>query len=742
MPWAGEGRAGGIDLRSLEGASQINGRIGWSATAIGGDSSDGIGGLGAGGGFAVRGNVTVAGNILMDAGTRGGNGSDGGGDAFGGNITLTGDLTAQGGLEGFITAIGGNATASGTGGRGAGGRFELLTSNAEAAFVAGFVEIFADTTGGSGATGGDATGATVRLLTVQPGASIDVGGLDIRGNANGGDGAAQGPARAGNASGGDIVVTSSGTIRVRSDLSIQQSRTGGTWLNGIGDGGSATGGTMSIRAIADPNLGGGLITVDGVLSVVANAVGGDVNFVQPGAGGNANGANLTLSATIGAAVDLFGGAALIMNTRGGTSAGGAGGASTGARFVTTVNASTVNIGGTGLDVIVDSRGGTGFGGGASQGAAFDLFVDSGAFSVAANTAIRAESAGGFGTLGTSGGNAGGADIRLLLTGPDNNSRLQLSTAGFVELNTITRGGRGGDGVGNIGGAGGTATGGSIELGAIGSTGTIAMGDLQASVFAEGGTGGDGVTVGAAGGTAQGGFVSVGMAGNTQGPAGNFTVASADLDASARSGNGGAGQTVGASGDATAGSVELSVRGANGSVAGNVDLFANATSLGTARGGVVELSSEGGGSGVAGDFAIAGNVVAETRATGATTQAGAVRVFALDGSRLAMATLETSANGTTPSASPERGGLVADAGSTIAIAGSATIVSQQNLGLNDGGTITIGGRLFVSSAGPSAFGVRCADSRRHPVPSPRRRWRLPPRRASISPPTPLAAMMCC
>ncbi len=708
----GEGRAGGIELRSLEGVSLINGQIGWSATAIGGESFAGIGGLAAGGGFGLLGNITVAGSVLMDAGTAGGNGESGGGEAFGGRIDLRGNLDLQANLDGFITAAGGNALASGAGGRVTGGSAELLAANGEAMRIADFVGIAADVAGGNGASGGDATGASIRLITTQPGSSIDVGGLDILGNAAAGNGGVvppQGLARAGNASGGTFSVsTDGGSIRVRSDLAIRQSRSGGNFLSGTGNGGSATGGSIGIRAIADPNLGGGLITVDGIFSVVANAAGGNVDPQAQGGGGSANGTNLTLNATAGAAIDLVGGAALTMNANGGSSSSGGGGAGTGARFVTTVNASTVNIGGAGLNVAMDSRGGSGLGGGAAFGGQFDLFVDSGALVIDGNTAIRADSNGGFGAgsngQGGSGGSAGGADVRLQLTGPDNNSRLQLSSSGSVEINAISRGGTGGGGEG--GGAGGAATGGTIELGAIGSTGTIALGNLQASVFAEGGTGGNGLD-GGNGGSAQGGFLSVGMAGNTQGPAGDFTMASADLDASARSGNGGSGQqTPGVSGDATAGSVQLAVRGASGSVAGNVDLVADAISLGTARGGVIELSSEGGGSGVGGDFAITGNVVAESRTTGATTQAGAVRVFALDGSRLAMASLESFANGTTPSASPERGGLVADVGSTIAIAGSASVVSPHSLGLNDGGTITAGGLLAVSSGQQvlSSFGT--------------------------------------
>ncbi len=201
----------------------------------------------------------------------------------------------------------------------------------------------------------------------------------------------------------------------------------------------------------------------------------------------------------------------------------------------------------------------------------------------------------------------------------------------------------------------------------------------------------------AGSDAYGGFVDVDTAN------GAAFIINGDLavDASAI----GSVPTTGAGGAAVAGSVGLSVRGATGSVAGNIALVANATSLGTASGGVVELSSEGN-SGVAGDFAIVGNVVAETRTTGTPSTAGVVRVFAQDGSRLAMATLDSFANGTLPSASPLRGGLVADTGSTIAIAGDGQIVSQQSLGLNNGGTITAGGRLFVSSGGQvrSAFDV--------------------------------------
>uniref|UniRef100_UPI0018CC56D0 beta strand repeat-containing protein n=1 Tax=Sandarakinorhabdus oryzae TaxID=2675220 RepID=UPI0018CC56D0 len=102
----------------------------------------------------------------------------------------------------------------------------------------------------------------------------------------------------------------------------------------------------------------------------------------------------------------------------------------------------------------------------------------------------------------------------------------------------------------------------------------------------------------------------------------------------------------------------------------------------------------------GSLIINGAVLADASGVGSNAgpaQAGAVRQFARGGSQLSLASLTSTANGSSP-VFALRGGLLADQGSTISIVGDALVSSGVDLGLNDGGTITAGGVLQVTAGG--------------------------------------------
>ena len=718
----GEGFAGGINLDALAGTVLVNGSMVWSGTGLGGDSLAGIGGQGAGGGFDLLGAITATAGLVIDGSGRGGNGSTGGGRSDGGSVNLRGNVALQGGIFAAIESAGGAALQSGNGGVANGGSVELSSAFTEAMVISGPIDIIATAVGGSGASGGDANGSVIRLLTSQPGASLDLGPISIDANTTGGDGGAvppQGPARGGNSTGGSFTLQATGSVRVRGDLQLDQSRLGGSWLAGDGNGGAASGGPIGIRAFADPNLGGGILQVDGQLLVTAQSIGGTVNLGNAGNGGTALGGTVTMTASGPGSMRFDLGASLDLASVGGTTSQGSGGQASGARLVGLANGSTMVIGGSGLDLIVTATGGAGDNGGPVFGGSVDMFVDNGRLEVAGDTSIDVTATGGVSLFEGAGGTAGGADVRILTAGDTADDQLSLSETGGVTILGTSVGGAGGSG--SIGGAGGNATGATIQLGSQGSSGRVALGDLAANVNASGGAGGAG-TVNGAGGRGFAGFMQLGMDGGRQGPAGDFVMAGAVLSATGVGGDaGGAGA---AHGEGLGGFVAVRVAGATGSVAGDVTLTADGRAGGSGlpgnaalgRGGVLELGSDNGVNGIAGSLTIAGAVAGEANgagsgANGAPGESGVVRVFARDGSDLAMASLSTLAGGNLASTQTQRGGIVADQGSTISISGNGQIVSVSSLGLNDGGTITVGGTLFVSSAGQvqSAFGAPTAGA---------------------------------
>jgi hypothetical protein len=93
----------------------------------------------------------------------------------------------------------------------------------------------------------------------------------------------------------------------------------------------------------------------------------------------------------------------------------------------------------------------------------------------------------------------------------------------------------------------------------------------------------------------------------------------------------------------------------------------------------------------------------------TVTAGVIRLFSAGGAEILLPSFRASANGAVDPTSTLRGGLVAEAGSTITVSGDIQFASRGSLALNNGGTITAGGRLEISAEGSVVSGFAAPAS---------------------------------
>ncbi|WP_353217452.1 hypothetical protein [Sandarakinorhabdus sp.] len=723
---AGTGFGNSAQLFAVGGTIAVTGTAGFSATGIGGLGVSSIGGIGIGGSMALTGAITASGQIALDASSIGGSGDRGGGAGTGGFITASGQMNLAGGLLAIADAVGGNALIDGNGGSADAGRIFVDASGTDTLAIGQLTDLRANANGGRGESGGFAQSGRVELSARAATATLELGRLTIGTQAIGGTAGhlpVVGLARGGAASGAAVAITSNGSVRIADDVTINAARFGGTFAgSGTGDGGLATGGLFNFEASGS----GAVLDIGGTFALNGASIGGSVDSVAVGNGGAAIGTNVRMINGGQTRLQLGGGGAnIVLLTTGGNGSNSNGGTATGGTLRAAVDG-TLDIGGSGLTIGVDATGGLGATGGIATGGEVILGVGGigGSLTVAGNTSISATSFGGSG----GGGNATGGLVAISTQGGSVPGSLRLSAAGQVAITADARGGRGSDGV--DGSNGGTALGGNIALGSDRNGGTVAIGTLTATATGFGGTGGNSVVAGA-GGNANGGviFVRMGLLGagsnDLSTVPGVFTLAGATLTANGNGGTAGAG-TPALHGNGRGGTLDLSLIGANGTIAGDLTLVAtgNAGGFGTPGlpatgfGGVANLSASATTGGLSSRLTVGGNTQLQAAgngsgAVGSNGEPGVVRVVALGGSEIAMGPLSASATGSVaPPAGAIRSGLVADAGSTISIAGNGQFTSRGNVAVNDGGTITSSGTLRISAAGTLTSGFA------GPTPGPR------------------------
>lgn len=631
-----------------------------------------------------------------------------------------------------IIANQGDSSASASGGR------ITITGNGDLTTNAPALTLSAQATAGNGGKtlpGGNATGGTVQIIA-QGGAvalNADTGPISLIVDALAGNS----DSVPGSAFGGQVSALAVGsTLRFGTDTLVRVGATAG----GGPIPGAATGGSAGFNLAL-----GGRIDLAGSLTIVHavaghDAQGGDTSISSSG-GSFATTGDLVLSSDVRLS-DL---------ADGGTARGGdvviamadGDGFSVGGNLAANVSASAVGPAGgrslAGGTINWDNRG-TGAVTGQTSLAANVQYVDGAVAGAAQAGTISVMARSGKLTLADTSldATAGGGTLPTGVAAPAAGGTLTLGSdagAGII-LNGLLSMTANGLGTSNSNGTGGLGQGGSISLSNAGSMTINAAG--QPIQLSANGTGG--FSVDSLGGIGQGGSISIttasagqfalvdpaqaplvlfagGHGGQSNGAGGAglggsiaFTVAgtaalAGDLVARAE-GAGGDGSS-GPGGAGSGGSVVLSSQGGSASVAGGLSLVASGLAgngsgpAAAGTGGGIDVSSTAGNGGP-GSFGVIGAAFAEASGTGANADgtpstAGAVRLFATGGSQLSLGSLTSLANGAV-AGTGLRGGLLADQGSTLAIAGDALVQSGVDLGLNDGGTIAAGGTLSMAAGG--------------------------------------------
>ena len=711
-------------------------------------------------GAATGGSVRIAGgplggdllvdvdDVSLDASARAGDqfGQPGAGNAAGGSIDVTsgpggtlrlrnpgvaGALTLL--ADGIVANLGRDVTASASGGRISLTALGNLNLNAPGL---NFSAIAVAGVGGMTVPGGRATGGSVQMLAQGGNLALvsDNGSVSVQVDARAG----YSDVLPGAANGGQISIAAvGGTISTNAELQLQLGATAGA--SAAVAPGDATGGTASLSLAQ-----AGVIDIGGALRITHSlsgqnvrggnssitstggrlATGGDlvlasgVQLVAPVAGGQARGGDILIAMADGD--DFSIGGALIADTsaqafgsapgrslaggtitwdhRGSGSVAGqtflqanarffeaASGTATAGSIRATVRSGSLTLADTSL--LATASAGSLASGAPPLATAGTLVLASDAGAVATINGKLAMTADGAGA-----GNANGA------AGSGLGGSITLASAGTINLNPAGQSVRllaNGLGGTSFDAGGGAGQGGSISI-STAPGGRLIVNDPIASPFIieARGQGGDGPGTG---GTGQGGTVQMVLAGVA-------TSLSGDLAIKAM-GTGGAGSS-GAGGDGSGGAITVAARGGTGTIAGAGNLMAGGVAgagaaAATGRGGSIDLGSAAG-NGTPGSLTFGGAIMADASGTGSNAggtpgQAGAVRLFARGGSQFSLASLTSTASGTSP-VFALRGGLLADQGSTLSIVGDALVSSGVDLGLNDGGIITAGGVLQMTAGG--------------------------------------------
>ena len=576
--------------------------VGLIATGIGGRGGDGGSG-GAGGqafggeAFADLGSATfTAGNFDLDASAHGGdggtafNGTGGaGGDAFGGfaGLFTEGSVTAN--VHADVNTFGGSGGAGstiGNGGNAEGSGFAFLDVGTGASLT-GSVDLFTLGLGGNGANGGEGLGGDAEIFVEGSlnAPEVTISSTGMGGTGLTGDG---GFSEGGSA---ELFIDSGGAVNVTNDLFVGALANPDLNGDGISDGGSgAANGGDSQGGLADVDIGfgGDSLSVGGITTITARAVGGAGGAnggVTGGKGGNGQGgeadffvaSSSSSCATCGTGTspvltnvalhDLSLNAAGLGGAGGNAATGGAGGDGSGglteieigdgslaAGNITAVARGFGGLGGSGSS-------GLGGAGGFAQGGENFFFLGTNGSITGSTYLALANAVGGDGGSGASGlGDGGAADSGFnegVIEGDATFGGSTDSGVGFV-MTAFAQGGSGQ--------AAGSATAGGSVISIDGSL--ASAGVVQASASAIHGNG--------SGGTARGGIASIAVGGTLD--AGRLAVVANGLNPSfgndSSTFGGSASLAVGSGAVTKLADVNLSTLGSGGSVSVGGDLNAS------------------------------------------------------------------------------------------------------------------------------------------------------------------------
>ena len=514
----GFGQGGDIQLTADNGNVTIAGDLLADATGIGSRSNGslpGAGTTGTGGDVLIRaannGGVTVAGASQILSPGVGGDVEDGignpGGSGQGGNV----DVEADNGEVGLGTSSAFDVTGFGgqgpEGGAGTGGTVTVSALAGEVALGAS-ATIEAIGHGGDaafapGGNGGAGTGGIVELRARggAGGSLINGGALDILTQGNGGFGGdSDGLLAAGagaDGRGGDVILvaeTGDGSLQFQ-DVLAQANGVGGTGGAASGSiqqgpGGDGFGGNVTVGTETGP-AGAGLAADANfaALDLEAFGFGGNGGSGGAGAGGQIDlvavaGTQLNVNSPGGMSADGIGGAGLGLGGQGGAGNGGT------ARIIAQGDVSLLDFA-----VSANGAGGPGFfgAGGAGQGGVVDVSADGANLDVDGVLLVFAIGSGG----GAGDPAAAGAD------GNGGNIAIRSINGGAVDVGQVSvlaAAGSGGAAAPGAGSQGGLGQGGAIIV--TGDGGTVALGASSSLDVA--GSGG----AGPVGGTGRGGNVRV------------------------------------------------------------------------------------------------------------------------------------------------------------------------------------------------------------------------------------------
>ncbi|ASJ90512.1 MBG domain-containing protein [Porphyrobacter sp. CACIAM 03H1] len=493
----GLGRGGTLDLIAAQGGTltlPVGTPTSYFARGFGGNSSaqGGTGGAAFGGTAAmtVDGGTMVAGSATLSAFAQGGASADPARNITGGNATggtrrirvINAGTLSMEGNGGGAGAQGGNGSGTGNGGDALAGSVLMEVINATANLSGNFI-LFNQSAGGNGQRGGNASGGTIFLnatnaqINLAPGAS-GPGALTLSNAMQGGQGVVAG----GDAAGGTVTATITGTQIGGGRLDFTQTATGGNAVAATGTGGNATGATLAAT------FTNSTLNLAGEVVFAADARGGVGGTA--GTGGRATGgtSDINLVGTIANIVADQQGNPGILRVRAQANGGTAGqtGNATGGRALLGLNGATL----TANVIDIDAR-------------------------ALATTATPDQIAGA----------AAGGEALLNLAGLTQVTAGQLQVTGLAETSQA-----------------GSATGGRAVIEALtGSTATLTVGQITASADAITGAN----ATGGIAGTTQGGQALVGasggnltITGTVQATARGVGVAASDVvtGAAARGGN--------------------------------------------------------------------------------------------------------------------------------------------------------------------------------------------------------------
>lgn len=746
---ASSARGGQSLIRAIGGTITIAGGVIQTADAIGGGT--GPNGVGAtlSGGFAemvaeAGGTIDIGGDLRSSAdaigsfGLAGASGASTGGQSYvrteanGGTIRLRGDAAFSARASGH-----GADDAGAAAGNGLGGAVYVRAQSGNIA-IDGATRLDGSGSGSggagsSGAASGNGSGGNVFIQADANSAIMLAGTVSLASTGTGGDNGAGGNGGGsgvgGTGTGGPVNIIAIGDIDIGDDVVLDASADGGFKSDGPGGGGDAQGGRA--RVIGQ----GGLLRIDGDLSIDATGSGGSVSIADAsGAGGQGRGGGARLGSVAAASVvTVTGDVELLAEGFGGNAGSGTGGSGLGGDLVGGANnflegaylvadAGAVNVDGF-ANVRANGLGGDGgSGGGGTGGLAYALGIN-GRLTVGGILAAEANGSGGDALSDAAtfiSGGAGGAGTGGYIglgtsaqNGPNGATTLADVTAVATGLGGVgaealldAAGGRGGDGIG-----------GTIEATGHASSGAFVAGTMTLVAAGDGGDGGAGASgysgapdgyAGGAGGNGTGGGINIGMVSGTNLPSntGSATFGTVQGFAFGAGGSGGSGGA-GSDGAAGAGQGQAGGDGGDGAVGGLGGSGAGGFVLTYARGTALTMDSlnalmigVGGQGGLAGDAGSGG-------AGGPGGAAGANGAAGIDGN----GGNATGGGGgfyvTNRANRAERGS--ASIGSvqysTFAVGGFGTVIGSSTAGQGEvfvlNGDADIGALAFVNNQGSTA-----------------------------------------